>query len=995
MTQTKKKTPQPGGVRKGDKTISDVELSRIEFHRHALALFPEPGDRRPGIAVLVEDEKSGIRQRFCSCLISKQRTCSHLQELSKLAKTLPEMLGRQTLEEDFRASVWHRLAEILSDTCRQTPDTVRFQVMDRDGKRVTRVCDSAGEELLRHFAGESARHRFMERCCQTPKGDAIPSRGVIIDRLALMTLTQNERLMLERGFKTRRQAMEASFWYRAAYHGYREFGRDGCTFHPAIEEGSGAFTVTVRNDAGEELLRMVIPRDRVNRTLRAFEDLLPNQHSLPIHPIPLKSIFKVSPDTRLDLEVRPLIQLIQENGESRFFEREDLEKFRYGNLIYVKELGLLAELEPDGPVKRTFKAPVRMALKKSQVPSFFEEFSQDAEGAPALVDQDLKPLKIVQTFERIEVRHASLERDWCWLSVDYGYGNESISLSEILTAKREGRRYIGTPGGWVDLACEELDGLTPIVDRFKADAGSARPGEVGLSRIDLLRLCAGTPRPLDISGNDKETDLFRKVVELKPGRDMQRPRGLTSTLRPYQERGVEWLHFLFENGFGGLLCDDMGLGKTHEVMAFMVGLRENGQGDASFLVVCPTTVLNHWDRKIRDHAPSLRPVIYHGLERDLDAAIGEGHVLVTSYGILRGETDRLKEIPFQAAIFDEIQNLKNPQTKAYQAAAAINAPVKFGLTGTPIENRLMELKALFDLVLPGYLGTDADFQNDYVKPVETDPHGPRARNLGRLISPFTLRRRKETVLDDLPPKIEDLRACQLSGDQIKLYRDAIAARAGGLLRSLQNDGEAIPYIHIFALLNLLKQICDHPAMINGQFDAYEELESGKWELFKEVLTEALDSGQKVVVYSQFTRMIHIMERFLEALGAPFVALTGKSRNRGKIIDRFNHDPDCRVYLGSLKAGGVGIDLVAASVVIHYDMWWNAAREDQATDRVHRIGQRRGVHVFKLITEGTLEEKIAALVQKKRNLMDGVVKETDPTLLKAFSREELIDLLAPP
>ncbi|MDZ7699095.1 MAG: C-terminal helicase domain-containing protein [Deltaproteobacteria bacterium] len=202
-------------------------------------------------------------------------------------------------------------------------------------------------------------------------------------------------------------------------------------------------------------------------------------------------------------------------------------------------------------------------------------------------------------------------------------------------------------------------------------------------------------------------------------------------------------------------------------------------------------------------------------------------------------------------------------------------------------------------------------------------------------------------------------------------------------------------MHIFALLNLLKQICNHPAMLNHGDNDYRSYASGKWELFKEILSESLDSGQKVVVYSQFLKMIDIMASHFEAAGIDFVALTGKTLNRGKIIDRFNSDPDCRVYLGSLKAGGVGIDLVAASVVIHYDMWWNAAREDQATDRVHRIGQRRGVHVFKLITEGTLEEKIAAMIQKKRHLMDQVVKETDPSVLKGFSREELMELLSLP
>ncbi len=216
-----------------------------------------------------------------------------------------------------------------------------------------------------------------------------------------------------------------------------------------------------------------------------------------------------------------------------------------------------------------------------------------------------------------------------------------------------------------------------------------------------------------------------------------------------------------------------------------------------------------------------------------------------------------------------------------------------------------------------------------------------------------------------------------------------------LVEAIKRREEAIPYMHIFALITLLKRICNHPALVERKLEDFEKYQSGKWELFKELITESLESGQKVVVYSQFLGMIQIIENFLQGLGIDFVTLTGASRKRGEIISRFNEDPACRIYLGSLKAGGTGIDLVAASVVIHYDRWWNAAKEDQATDRVHRIGQRRGVQVFKLVTEGTLEEKISALIARKRKLMDNIIREDDPGLLKSFSREELLEMLVSP
>ena len=320
--------------------------------------------------------------------------------------------------------------------------------------------------------------------------------------------------------------------------------------------------------------------------------------------------------------------------------------------------------------------------------------------------------------------------------------------------------------------------------------------------------------------------------------------------------------------------------------------------------------------------------------------------------------------------------------------------MKLGLTGTPIENSLSELKSLFDLILPGYLGSEEDFRDRY-GPGDGDEDSWRLANLRRLTAPFVLRRLKTTVLDELPEKIEDVRTCSLSEEQLSLYQQAITTKGVALMEKLRRDKEPLPYIHIFALLNLLKQICDHPALALNSVERFELHDSGKWDLYQELISESLASGQKVVVFTQYLGMIAIMEKHLEQLGVESVTLTGASRRRGEIVDRFNEDPDCRVFLGSLKAGGTGIDLVGGSVVIHYDRWWNAAREDQATDRLYRIGQRRVVQVFKLFTENTLEERIAAIIDRKRRLMEEVVQEDDPRLNKIFTREELIELLQGP
>jgi superfamily II DNA or RNA helicase len=988
--------------------VTQRDLERVEFHRHALALIPETGDRRPGIAFYVEGGKKNPAWRFCSCSLSRDKTCPHILKLSQIYKTLNKKIEGGSLQEDFKSSLWYRMAKIMGEDHLPTPETLRIQHID-PGQRLSdqapvsndhcdrslpclKIVNADGEEVLSYLDGEGSASRLADRLSPAPDGDRVPNRAAILEKLARITLNENERMMLNRGFKTRGLVFEEGLWYRFAYHCYREFGRAGCTFHPAIEERTGTFTVTCnRDEGGEPVLRMIVPRQRVRPLLEAFGELLPNQHQMPIHPIPLKSIFKVTMNTRMDLNLLPLIRLIQENGEERFFERKDFERFRYGDLVYIKELGIMAELERPNR-ERKFKAPKNMTLKKSQVPVFLEEFGEELRKGPYIVEEKIHSLKIFKAFERLEITPEAIDRDWLWFDVRYSFGNTRISLREILNAKSEGQRFIGTPEGWVDCQSRVMESVSGT---FPDRAFENEKDRLKLSRMDLFRLKATSDSPLHIVGDEELVKVVHQILGLKPSGPLPPLKEMRSTLRPYQRLGLEWLIFLFENGFGGLLCDDMGLGKTHQAMALMLILKRHKNLDGPCLVVCPTTVLSHWKNKIQGHVPALRAAEYHGGERDLDEALEGNDVLLTSYGILRRDIERLRVQRFPLVVFDEIQHIKNPQTQAFRAARDLEAGMKIGLTGTPIENTLFDLKALMDMTVPEYLGGDDYFIRRYVQPDPPELDGERRKELARLISPFTLRRLKKTVLKELPKKIEDIMSCRLSEDQVKLYRDAISSRGAGLVKILKEGEEPVPYMHIFALLTLLKQICNHPGLVNGKPETWDQYRSGKWDLFKEIVAETLESGQKAVIFGQFLGMIEMIAQHLEAQGVGFVTLTGASRNRGKIISRFNNDSDCRFYVGSLKAGGTGIDLVAASVVIHYDRWWNAAREDQATDRVHRIGQKRGVHVFKLVTEGTLEEKISAIIEKKRNLMDSVVKEDDPGLLKAFSREELIELLSIP
>jgi superfamily II DNA or RNA helicase len=842
----------------------------------------------------------------------------------------------------------------------------------------------AGATLLRVLRRDEAAERLLARCLP-PAEDATSaaSRARLLGRLRLLQLTPQEQAINDAGMKTQRQAFEESFWYRVGYHCFREHGDGRHALRPEIDAESGEFCLAFCPEAeGPRALRIVVPRARVEAALHFLEGELPDDPACALRPIPLRSLFHATPATTLDLPVRAALEALQAQGEARVLVRPGLERFRYGDLVYLEELAVLAALERPGSTRK-FAAPRFLELARCRVPTF-----SDRENATRAATEDAggeTGRRTFRDFDWLQLTAHRAERGALWISARCGFGRSVLPLAELLQARAERRPHVEIEEGWIDLTAPPFAALEATA--LEGSEG----GPLRASARDLLRLAATTRVPITVAAGGSGSAILERLLALQPSQVRPSPEGLRSALRAYQKIGLDWLLFLYENGLGGLLCDDMGLGKTHQAMGLMVALREQLGRPGPFLVVAPTSVVSHWRDKIRDHAPGLHSHLHHGRERSLPAEFPPGSVLLTSYGVLRNDLERLQQIAFDVAVVDEVQQVKNRQTQGHRAVAELQAGMKLGLTGTPIENDLGDLKALFDLVLPGYLGSDRRFLERY----GTREPGPLAcgiPELQRAIAPFLLRRVKSAVLHELPDKIEDVRACALSEEQRDLYHDAMTAKAGPLVEALADESAPVPYLHVFALLNRLKQICDHPALVRGRTAEYEKHASGKWELFVEVLAESLDSGQKVVVFTQFLGMIAIMEAHLRAIGVGFATLTGASTERGALVDRFNRDPACRVFLGSLKAGGTGIDLVGGSVVIHYDRWWNAAREDQATDRVHRIGQRRAVQVFKLVTEATVEERIAAIIDRKRRLADDVLQADDPHLAKIFTREELIRIL---
>jgi SNF2 family DNA or RNA helicase len=351
---------------------------------------------------------------------------------------------------------------------------------------------------------------------------------------------------------------------------------------------------------------------------------------------------------------------------------------------------------------------------------------------------------------------------------------------------------------------------------------------------------------------------------------------------------------------------------------------------------------------------------------------------------------------YAALILDEIQFSKNRDSETHQSLRDFPARSIIGLSGTPLENSVWEVKNLFDLILPGYFPGESQFRRDIAEPLESGMGVEAAKTrFMRLTRPFLLRRLKSEVLSDLPEKIEENYTCDLAPDQAALYHTCLKQKGGPLLRELlgQGKGQSQPsMLHIFQLLNHLKQICNHPMTLSGAEAPDIEYSSGKWDLFVFLLEKSLAAGHKIVVFSQYLGMLEWIEKHLQGAGIGFAVLTGATQNRPAVLKRFATDPGCRVFCCSLKAGGIGIDLTSAETVIHYDRWWNAARENQATDRVHRIGQSKNVQVYKLVTRGTIEDRIDAIIRKKAAWMETLLPGDAEGGLKLFTREELIELL---
>ncbi|MDW7658343.1 MAG: DEAD/DEAH box helicase [Bacillota bacterium] len=460
------------------------------------------------------------------------------------------------------------------------------------------------------------------------------------------------------------------------------------------------------------------------------------------------------------------------------------------------------------------------------------------------------------------------------------------------------------------------------------------------------------------------------------------PELLDQILRPYQRTGVQWLLFLGRFRMGGILADDMGLGKTLQVLVALAAIHRTRPA----LIVCPKTLLFNWQNEARRFTPALKTVLVHGPQdyrRRLLRQAYDFDLLVTSYPLIQRDINQYEKLEFDCCILDEAQMIKNPETHLARHVKKIKARQRIALTGTPLENNIMDLWSIFDFILPGYLGRKDAFRIQYAE-ANQEKLLPR-------IKPFLLRRTKVDVLPELPNKIEETLYAPLTQNQLALYHQTLTQIRKKISESIDSRGLAQSRMAILAGLTRLRQISNHPGLLHEAYRSVQGI-SGKFELFDELLQTLLANGHKVLVFSQFTRMLAILSRRLQDRQIPFCYLDGQTQDRQQVIREFNRATDIPVFLISLKAGGFGLNLTSADTVILFDPWWNPMVEDQAADRVHRFGQKKVVTIYRLISQGTIEEKMEGLQARKRLTFDRVINRAGSPGDRSISTEDLKALL---
>jgi len=574
--------------------------------------------------------------------------------------------------------------------------------------------------------------------------------------------------------------------------------------------------------------------------------------------------------------------------------------------------------------------------------------------------------------------------------LEYNFEIDGISdqdLKSVLKAYRQKKTYYKLKnGGFIDLNNDGFEMLSQLMGTF--DIKSKDIGQT-------IKLPASSAYYVDfhlekaggahVSRNDAFKQLIAKL-HTPESMDIKVPSSLDDILREYQITGYQWLQTLANCKMGGILADDMGLGKTLQILTFLLSQKESGVTNPA-LIVAPTSLVYNWAAEIEKFTPGLSYEIVHGSKQERTDRLSGDHtsdIYITSYATLRRDMELYEEVQFGSVILDEAQHIKNEASKAAQSAKNLMATHRFALTGTPMENHLGEFWSIFDFILPGHLGSKYSFTNTFEKPIVKEGDEDRGAALRAMIKPFLLRRLKSDVLPELPDKIQSQVIVEMTEEQKKVYAATVSRIRNEIDEQIKTSGVAKSQLQILAALTRLRQICSHPSVYLEDYEG----SSGKFEALRELLQELKDSGHRPLIFSQFTSVLSLIKTLVEEMGLNYHYLDGstKAKSRGEMVDRFN-EGEGDLFLISLKAGGSGLNLTGADTVIHFDPWWNPAVEDQASDRAYRIGQTKTVHVMKLVTRGSIEEKIIKLQDRKRKLIDKIIKPGE-TLITSLSEDEI-------
>lgn len=598
---------------------------------------------------------------------------------------------------------------------------------------------------------------------------------------------------------------------------------------------------------------------------------------------------------------------------------------------------------------------------------------------PALLDthviygaENLKAYKVLTTMPTVK---AKLEHGLNFLEGDVSleFDGEDIPLFEALRQYHK-NAYIKLSDGSHALLNQQYVKRLERIFRKKGK----------LARISIFDLPLAQDMIRD-SASEKMFQASRKLFEgfNKLREDKGRIPKVNATLRPYQRHGYRWLRYLHDQGLGGCLADDMGLGKTLQTIALLAGIYPAEKRPS--LIVMPRSLLFNWRKEVERFAPKLRTYTFYGQDRDI-RAMRNAHLVFTTYATMRNEIEALRKEPFYYVVLDESQNIKNIQAQTTKAALMLKCTHRLALSGTPVENNLSELYTLFQFLNPAMFGSETQFNQDYLHPIQKYQDPDAAGQLRRKIYPFILRRLKKEVLQDLPDKTEQILYVEMEDAQRRLYEQRRQYYAGAIQSQISQKGIKGAQFFIFQALSELRQIASIPETLTGG-----GIKGAKLELLMEQVGDSLANGHKVLIFVQFLGAIESISERLEAEGVGFVSMTGATRDRQRLVKQFQEDPDCRVFLMTLKTGGVGLNLTAADTIFIYDPWWNVAAENQAIDRAHRIGQTSKVLACKLIATGTIEEKMLLLQQIKKELFDSVLSD-DSAGPKALTEQDIQMLL---